>query len=76
MRKNLSSTCDRFLPSRSHFGTNHRVDFYARTYCQSATFVRPLFAFVLCFYDNKSKRISHIATYAIFRCDCFAAVVV
>ena len=65
MRKNLSSKFDRFLALPSQFDTNHRVDFYAHTYCQSATFVRPLFAFVLCFFTTKIKRIWHIATDAI-----------
>ena len=35
--------------------SDHRVNFSTPTSCQSATFVGPLFAFVLCFfYDKKS----------------------
>ena len=50
---NLSSKFDRFLAVRSKFDTVHSVDFYAPTCCLSATFVRPLFAFVLCFLRQK-----------------------
>ena len=41
----LSSKFDEFLAGRSQFDRDHGVDFYAPTSCQSATFVRPLFAF-------------------------------
>ena len=44
VHKNLSSKFDRFQPVRSQFDTDYRLDFYAHTYCQSATF-GPLFAF-------------------------------
>ena len=32
-------------------------------------------AFILCFYDIKSKRIFRIATVAMFTCDLYAGVV-
>ena len=41
----LSSKFDEFLAGRSQFDSDHGVDFYVPTCCQSATFVRPLFAF-------------------------------
>ena len=50
---NLSSQFDRLLPARSQFDTNHRVNLSTPKSCQSATFVRPLFAFVLCFLRHK-----------------------
>ena len=53
VHKNLSSKFDRFLAVRSQFDTVYGVDFYAPTFCLSATFVRPLFAFVLCFLRQK-----------------------
>ena len=52
--KNLSSKFDEFLPARSQFDSDHRVHFSTPTSCQSATFVRPLFAFVLCFFTTKN----------------------
>ena len=67
MHKNLSSKFDRFLAV-------HGVNFYAPIFCLSATFVRPLFAFVLCFLQTQI--ISHFVTDAIFRCDFYSAVVV
>ena len=51
--KNLSSKFDRFLAERSHLDTNHGVNFSTPISCQSATFVRPLFAFVLYFLRQK-----------------------
>ena len=68
--KKLSSKLDEFLAARSQFDSDHRVDFYAPTCCLSATFVRPLFAFVLCFLRQK------IINNAVFRhrCDVYAAV--
>ena len=51
---NLYSKCDRFLPARSQFDTNHRVNVSTPTYYQSAIFVRPLFAFVLWFLRQTS----------------------
>ena len=56
VRKNLSSKCDAFLPARSQFDSDHRVNCYTPTYCQSATFVRPLSAFVFCFLRQKSSK--------------------
>ena len=41
----LSSKFEEFLAVRSQFDSDHGVDFSAPTCCQSATFVRPLFAF-------------------------------
>ena len=49
VRKNLSSKFDGFLAARSYLDTNHDVNFSRRTSRKSATFMRPLFAFVLCF---------------------------
>ena len=45
VRKNLSSKFDEFLAGRSQFDSDHRVDFYAPTCCQSST-SGPLFAFI------------------------------
>ena len=47
----LSSKDYVFLAERSQFDSDHGVDLYAPTCCQSVTFVRPLFAFYcpLCF---------------------------
>ena len=42
-----------FISARSQFDTNHSVNFSTPTYCQSATVVRPIFAFVLCFFTTK-----------------------
>ena len=44
VRQNLSSKFDVFLARRSKFDSDHRVDLYAHTCCQSAT-SGPLFAF-------------------------------
>ena len=41
----LSSRFDEFLAARLQFNSDHGVDFSAPTFRQSATFVRPLFAF-------------------------------
>ena len=41
----LSSKCDEFLAVRSQFDSDNGVNFSGPTYCQSTTFVRPLFAF-------------------------------
>ena len=53
----LSSKCDKFLAGRSQFDSDHGVDFFAPTCCQSATFVRPLFAFYcpLFFYEKNNN---------------------
>ena len=45
-----------FYPHGLNSTPDHRVHFSTPTSCQSATFVRPLFAFVLCFYDKKSSK--------------------
>ena len=53
----VSSHFDEFLAGRSKFDSVHGVDCYAPTYCQSATFVRPLFVFYspLFFTKNNNK---------------------
>ena len=69
---NLSSKFHRFLAPRSQFDTGHRVDVYAPTCCQSATF-GPLFAFYCpLFCTNFFLTMSQFATDAIFRCDLYA----
>ena len=52
-----SSKFDEFLAARSQFDGDHGVDFSTPTSCQSATFVRPLFAFycTLFFTKNNNK---------------------
>ena len=45
---------DQFLPVRSHFDTKRPVNFFHIATFQSATFGRPLFAFVLCVLRQKS----------------------
>ena len=48
---------DQFLPVRSHFDTKRPVNLFHVATFQSATFGRPLFAFVLCvFYDKKELK--------------------
>ena len=44
---------DQFLPVRSHFDTKGPVNFFHVATFQSATFGRPLFAFVLCVLRQK-----------------------
>ena len=44
----LFAKFDQFLPVRSHFDTKRPVNFFHVATFQSATFGRPLFAFVLC----------------------------
>ena len=44
---------DQFLPVRSHFDTKRPVHFFHIATFQSATFGRPLFAFVLCVLRQK-----------------------
>ena len=48
----VCAKCDQFLPVRSHFDTKRPVNFFTATF-QSATFGRPLFAFVLCVLRQK-----------------------
>ena len=52
-----SSKCEEFLAVRSQFDSDHGVDFSAPTCCQSATFVRALFALYcpLFFTKNNNK---------------------
>ena len=49
----LCAKCDKFLPVRSHFDTKRPVNFFHIATFQSATFGRPLFAFVLCVLRQK-----------------------
>ena len=56
---NLSSKFDGNLPVRSHFDSVHRVIFSTPTSCQSAIFVRPLFAFVFWFFTTKNHKKNH-----------------
>ena len=44
---------DQFLPVRSHFDTKRPVNLFHAATFQSATFGRPLFAFVLCVLRQK-----------------------
>ena len=44
---------DQFLPVRSHFDTKRPVNLFHIATFQSATFGRPLFAFVLCVLRQK-----------------------
>ena len=56
----LSSKFDEFLAARSQFDSDHGVDCYAPTCCQSATFVRPLFAFYCpLFFTGKKVPFRH-----------------
>ena len=72
---NLSSKFDRFLAARSQFNTGHRVNFYAHTCYQSASF-EPLFAFYCpLFFTNFFLTMSQFATDSIFRCDLYATLV-
>ena len=50
----LYAKFDQFLPVRSHFDTKRPIHFFHIATFQSATFGRPLFAFVL--YDKKSLK--------------------
>ena len=49
----LCAKFDQFLPVRSHFDTKRPVHFFHIATFQSATFGRPLFAFVLCVLRQK-----------------------
>ena len=53
----LSSKFDKFLAVRSQFDSDHGVDFSAPRFCQSSTFVRPLFVFYcpLFFMEKKNN---------------------
>ena len=55
--RELSSKFDDFLAGRSQFDSVRGVDFYAPKSCQSATLVRPLFAFYCpVFFTNKNNK--------------------
>ena len=49
----LSSKIDKFLAVQSQFVSDHGIDFYAPKCCQSATFVRTLFAFYCSLFFTK-----------------------
>ena len=49
----LCAKFDKFLPVRSHFDTKRPVKNFRIATFQSATFGRPLFAFVLCVLQQK-----------------------
>ena len=51
----LYSSCGEFLADWSQFDSDHGVDFSAPICCQSATFVRPLFAFYGPLFFTKKK---------------------
>ena len=53
-----------FTPCSPKYWSDHRVNFYAPTCCLSATFVSPLFAFVLCFFTTKNHhKFRHMLRY-------------
>ena len=56
-----SSKFEKFLAVQSQFDSDHGVDFSAPTSCQSATFVRPLFAFYYSLFLRK-KIMQYFAT--------------
>ena len=68
---NLSSKCDIFLAARPQFDSDHGVDFYAHTCCQSTTF-GPLFAlycplfFTILFFNNVAFRPRRVVSAAVF----------
>ena len=62
----LSSNLDEFLAERPQFDSDHCVDFSAPTCCQSANFVRPLFAFYCPLVFTEKKITRHFATDAMF----------
>ena len=73
---NDSSRLDENLPVRSQFYSDHRVNFSTYRYCQSATFDRSLFAFVLCIFTILNQKEFRIATsVAMFTSDLNAGVV-
>ena len=64
----LSSKVEEFLAVRSQFDSDHGVDFSAPTCCQSATFVRPLFAcYCPLFFTEKNNNVA-----IRHRCDVYA----
>ena len=60
--KNCPKHLTGFLGARSSLDTKHGLTCSTPTSCQSATFVRPLFVFVLCFFTIKN----HLKKY---KCD-------
>ena len=66
-----SSKFDECLAVRSQFDSDHGVDFSTPTSCQSATFVRPLFAFY-CTLSFR-KKIRNNAAFRHRRGDVYAA---
>ena len=66
-----SSKFDEFLAARSQFVIDHGVDFSSPTSCQSATFVRPLFAFYCTLFFT--KKIIHNAAFRHRRSNVYAA---
>ena len=67
-----SSKVDEFLAVRSQFDSDHGVDFSTATCCQSATFVRPLFA-LYCTLVFLRKIIINNAAFRHRRGDVYAA---
>ena len=57
-----SSKVDEFLAEPSQFDSDHGVDLYTPTSCQSATFVRPLFAFYFTLFFTITKIMRHFVT--------------
>ena len=53
--REMSSKFDEFLAERSQFDSDHGVDLYAPTCCQSATFVRPLAFYCPLFLTDKNR---------------------
>ena len=58
----LSSKFDGFLAGLSQFGSDRGVDFSTPTCCQSATFVRPFFAFYCSLFFTGGKLMQHFVT--------------
>ena len=65
LHKKLSSKFDVFLAERSQFDSDHRVDFYAHTCCQTATFGPLLRFIVLCFWGSGTYRPSAPLLYEV-----------
>ena len=61
----LSSKFDEFLAVQSQFDSDHGVNFYVPTCCQSAISVRPLFAFY-CRLFFMRKKMLHFASDVTF----------
>ena len=64
----MSSKFDEFLAVQSQFDSDHGVDFSPLACCQSATFVRPLFAFYRpLFFSEKNNNVAFSTTQCL-RC--------